>query len=300
MSVLFVFVDGLGIAPQGPGNPLSRVKEPPLGLLCGNEAPGFRLIEADACLGVEGVPQSATGGTALFTGVNAPKAVGRHVQALPNTQLRRIISRNGLLRRAREKGAAVGFANTYTPPFFKRGRNRIRSVTTVMAESAGLRLNRLEDLIAGRAVYRDYTNGLIVEQGHDVARLDAEEAGGRLGKLARTKDLLIYEFFQTDHTGHRGTTEDALEVLADLNRFLQAALRHIDPDVDTFVLSSDHGNVEDMETSAHTTNPVPILLYGKGADTLLADVSRPNICHVTPLILSIISSRLLKDYLMRC
>ena len=288
MSVLFVFVDGLGIAPQGPGNPLTRVKEPPLGLLCGNEAAGFRLIEADACLGIEGVPQSATGGTALFTGVNAPKAVGRHVQALPNTQLRRIIARNGLLRRARERGASVGFANTYTPRFFMRGRNRIRSVTTVTAESAGLRLNRLEDLVEGRAVYRDYTNAIIAEQGHDVARLDPEEAGGRLGKLARAKDLLVYEFFQTDHVGHRGTAEEAFEVLADLNRFLQAALRHIDPDVDTFILSSDHGNVEDMETSAHTKNPVPILLYGKDAGTLLADVSRPNICHVTPLVLSIV------------
>ena len=288
MSVLFVFVDGLGVAPPGPGNPLSRVGEPPLGLLCGGEAPGFRLIEADARLGVEGIPQSATGGTALFTGVNAPKAVGRHLQALPNTQLRRIIARNGLLRRARERGADIGFANAYTPRFFMRRRNRIRSVTTVMAESAGIRLNRLEDLLEGRAVYRDYTNGLIAGQGHDVAKLDAEEAGVRLGELARTKDLLLYEFFQTDHVGHRGTAEDAFEVLADLNRFLQAALGQIDPDVDTFILSSDHGNVEDMETSAHTTNPVPILLYGKGADTLLADATNPNICHVTPLILSII------------
>ncbi len=289
MSVLFVFVDGLGVAPPGPGNPLSRVLEPPLGLICGNEAPGFRLIEADARLGVEGVPQSATGGTALFTGVNAPKAVGRHVQALPNTQLRRIISRNGLLRRAREKGAAVGFANTYTPRFFMRGRNRIRSVTTVMAESAGLRLNRLEDLVAGRAVYRDYTNAIIAEQGHDVARLDPEEAGDRLGRLARAKDLLVYEFFQTDHVGHRGTAEDAFEVLADLNRFLRAALRHIDPSGDTFILSSDHGNVEDMETSAHTTNSVPILLYGRGGDTLFTAAANPNICHVTPAILSIVS-----------
>ncbi len=289
MSVLFVFVDGLGVAAPGPGNPLSFVKEPPLGLLCGNEAPGFRLIEADACLGMEGVPQSATGGTALFTGVNAPKAVGRHVQALPNTQLRRIIARNGLLRRAREKGAAVGFANTYTPRFFMRGRNRIRSVTTVTAESAGLRLNRLEDLIVGRAVYRDYTNAVIAEQGHDVPRLDAEEAGTCLGKLARGKDLLVYEFFQTDHVGHRGTTEEAIAVLTGLNRFLQAALRRIDPAEDTFVLSSDHGNVEDMETSAHTTNPVPILLYGKGTDALSADAANPNICHVTPLILSMIS-----------
>ncbi len=286
MSVLFVFVDGLGVAPPGPDNPLSGLREPPLGLLCGRCAEGFRLVEADACLGVAGVPQSATGGTALFTGVNAPRAAGGHRQGLPNTALRRIICRNGLLRRARERGASVGFANAYTPPFFARRRSRRRSVTTVMAESAGIALNRLGDLVAGRAVYRDYTNRAASAQGHGVGILDAEEAGGRLGKLARTTDLLVYEFFHTDHVGHRGSAEDAREVLADLNRFLRAALRHMDAEEDTFILSSDHGNVEDVGTSSHTKNPVPILLYGKHAEDRLPDAANPSICHVTPLILS--------------
>ncbi len=289
MSVLFVFVDGLGIAPPGPGNPLSRIVKPPLGVLSGNAAPGFRLIEADACLGVDGVPQSATGGAALFTGVNAPRAVGKHLQGLPNTEVRRIVCKNGLLRHARERGARVGFANAYTPGFFTRGRSRRRSVSTVMAESAGIPLRRLEDLVEGGAVYRDYTNAVAAAQGHEVELLDARTAGARLGELARCQDLLVYEFFQTDHVGHRGTAEDAYEVLADLNRFLGAALGRLDPATDTFVLSSDHGNVEDAETSAHTRNPVPILLYGKGAESLLADAEQPSILHVTPVIVSILS-----------
>ena len=289
MAVLFVFVDGLGVAPPGPDNPLSGLKEPPLGLLRGHPARGFRLIKADACLGVEGVPQSATGGAALFTGANAPALAGGHRQGLPNTRLRRLICRNGLLRRAREKGALVGFANAYTPPFFARGRSRRRSVTTVMAESAGIPLNRLDDLVEGRAVYRDYTNGAAAGQGHEVDVLNAAEAGDRLGKLAKGKDLLIYEFFHTDHVGHRGSAGDAFEVLADLNRFLRAALLRLDAKEDTFVLSSDHGNVEDASTSSHTRNPVPILLYGERAETLLADAGNPNICDVAPAILSIVS-----------
>jgi len=36
-------------------------------------------------------------------------------------------------------------------------------------------------------------------------------------------------------------------------------------------------------------NPVPILLYGKHANTLFNDAVKPNICHVTPSILSIVS-----------
>ena len=286
MAVLFVFVDGLGVAPPGPDNPLSGLEEPPLALLRGGRAPGFRLIEADARLGVGGVPQSATGGAALFTGANAPELEGGHRQGLPNERLRRLVCRSGLLRRARERGALVGFANAYTPPFFARGRARRRSVTTVMAESAGIPLNRLEDLARGEAVYRDYTNGIAAEQGHEVAGLDAAEAGDRLGKLAKRRDLLIYEFFHTDHVGHRGGADDAFEVLRDLNGFLRAALRRLDAGEDTFVLSSDHGNVEDASTSSHTKNPVPILLYGKHADALLADAANPSIRDVTPAILS--------------
>lgn len=166
MSLLFVFVDGLGLAPPGPFNPLSQLSGGPLAPL-GGACPlgeGFRLLRADACLGVPGVPQSATGGTALFTGVNAPAEVGGHLQGLPSQALREILARRGLLRRARERGARVDFANAYTPGFFARGTSRRRSVTTVMMESAGLPLKRLEDLRRGEAIYRDFTNRLLIDR----------------------------------------------------------------------------------------------------------------------------------------
>ncbi len=67
MLVLFVFVDGLGIGPPGLDNPLSALEEGPLSLLGGGPPRGapFRLLAADASLGVSGPPQSATGGGAV-------------------------------------------------------------------------------------------------------------------------------------------------------------------------------------------------------------------------------------------
>jgi phosphopentomutase len=33
-----------------------------------------------------------------------------------------------------------------------------------------------------------------------------------------------------------------------------------------FVMTSDHGNFEDLSTTQHTQNPVPLLVLGKGAE----------------------------------
>lgn len=293
MPVLFVFVDGLGIGPSGPSNPLSALKEGPLAAV-GGGAPlgeGFRLMAADACLGIPGVPQSATGGTSLFTGVNAPARNGGHAQGYPNTGLKKIIAREGVLRKARERGARVDFANAYTPAFFDRGKTRHRSVTTVTAESAGIRLKRLEDLRRGEAVYRDFSNRILRDGGHDVKLLSPEAAGARLGRLAKMRDLLVYEYFQTDIVGHRGTLDDARALAAELNRFLAAALDVLDPGEDAFILSSDHGNIEDMENSSHTLNPVPILLWGKGLEEWPSGGGGPSICDVAPGILSLVEIR---------
>ena len=76
--VLLIFVDGIGLAPVGPDNPFGRVPMPALeGVLGGPltvESIGTtleaHLSAIDANLGVEGLPQSATGQTALFTGDN--------------------------------------------------------------------------------------------------------------------------------------------------------------------------------------------------------------------------------------
>ncbi len=214
---------------------------------------------------------------------------------MPNGALRKLIARRGLLRRARERGARAEFANAYTPGYFGKGRARRRSVTTVMAECAGSRLKTLEDLRRGEAVYRDFTNRFLIDAGIPAGELTPEEAGGRLGAMSGERDLLVYEYFQTDVVGHRGTLQEAICVLSALNRFLAAAIQRLDPAADTFILSSDHGNVEDMRMRWHTENPVPILLWGRGAAGWAPSAGSPTICDVAPGILQFLPSLQLID-----
>ncbi|MDO9170716.1 MAG: hypothetical protein Q7W29_02680, partial [bacterium] len=52
------------------------------------------------------------------------------------------------------------------------------------------------------------------------------------------------------------------------------------------LLTSDHGNLEDLSTRSHTRNPVPLLAWGPGAATLLARCTRLD--EVTPALLSLL------------
>ncbi|MGH9903133.1 MAG: hypothetical protein ACRD68_15105, partial [Pyrinomonadaceae bacterium] len=171
MSVLLIFVDGLGIGTRGPHNPLSLLEPEaasPLAVFR-NEEPDLPfdgvLVRTDACLGVEGRPQSASGQTTILTGVNAPAALGYHKQGFPNEALREIISEHSIFLRLKRAGVGPNaFANTYTHRFFD-ARPRWVSATTVAVEAAGMRFRDVDDLRAGRAVYHDFTNGLLIEAG---------------------------------------------------------------------------------------------------------------------------------------
>jgi 2,3-bisphosphoglycerate-independent phosphoglycerate mutase len=92
MSVLLIFVDGLGVGTRGEHNPLHLLGDEaaPLAVFEGEEARlpfGGLLALTDARLGVEGRPQSASGQTTILTGVNAPAALGHHKQGFPNERL---------------------------------------------------------------------------------------------------------------------------------------------------------------------------------------------------------------------
>ena len=86
MHVLLLFVDGVGIGPATPDNPLAGAYSGLHRLSGGQpwtaETPDsagsdcvFRSI--DACLGIEGLPQSGTGQATLFTGINCARLAGR-------------------------------------------------------------------------------------------------------------------------------------------------------------------------------------------------------------------------------
>ena len=277
--MLLLFVDGVGLAPAGADNPLATMPTPALaGLLGGpltaervQRREGLLLAPLDACLGVAGLPQSATGQTTLFTGVNASRHLGRHVAAFPGPSLRALLAASSVLKRAASAGRAVTFANPFTDSYFAAvaARRRRHSATTWAALAAGLALRDRADLVAGRAVtwdvLRDRFSSALAAGGEEpVAPVAAREAGAHLAGLAAAHHLTLYETFLTDLAGHHRFGLTAGEALARLDGLLAGVLAHLPADL-TVVLTSDHGNLEDASHRRHTRNPVPLLAVGPAA-----------------------------------
>ena len=295
-GIVFVFLDGIGLGPPGPDNPFSVVPMPQLRSLLGGpwvlngfhegqaETPTGMLLRAlDACLGVPGLPQSATGQTALFTGINAPALVGQHVTAYPIQALRDVISEHSVLKRAAEAGARVIFANAHSQRFWDMIEQRkLRlGASTLTALAAGATIPTLQDLQEGHAVLWDITHEIAT--GHldfDLPLVSPEEAGQRLARLASAYDLVLYESFLPDLAGHRRIEPEW--VLTRLDAFLGSLVTHLPPAV-TLVICSDHGNLEDTTTKAHTTNPVPLVVTGPATEYF---VQAKAITDVAPAILA--------------
>jgi 2,3-bisphosphoglycerate-independent phosphoglycerate mutase len=275
--VVFVFLDGLGLGPADAGNPLWLAPMPNLRRLLGGplvaghdvDRPGLLFKPIDALLGVQGLPQSATGQTALFTGVNAAQLLGYHLGAYPNARLTEVINEHNILKRATERGYRATFANAYAfgNQYFQlvKRRKRRHSATTLSVLAAGLPFRTLEDLKRGEAVYWDITNFYLVEHLQaPVPIIEPEIAGQRLAHLIRNHDLVLYESFLPDAVGHRKDRETTMEILDMLDRFFAGLLEEIEPTV-TVIMSSDHGNLEELPVGIHSTNPVPLLAVGPGA-----------------------------------
>ena len=300
--VVLVFVDGVGLAAGGAGNPFAVAPSPHLdGLLGGGltrereqSRNGLVLRGVDATLGVPGLPQSATGQTALFTGENGAALLGRHATGLPGRRLREVVARSSIFRRAKEVGLTVTFANAYTDAYLDalaRGEARA-SVTTCAVAAAGLPWRNLEDLEAGRALTWDLERDLYgrpltgrpLGPPPNVPAIDSRSAGRQLGRLAGGHDLTVYETFLPDLAGHGRIDLSPAEVVRRLDDLVAGILDVRAADT-TLVLTSDHGNFEDTSVKTHTTAPVPLLAVGPAA-ARFADVE--SLLGVAPRILEVL------------
>jgi len=95
----------------------------------------------------------------------------------------------------------------------------------------------------------------------DVPKITPEDAAQRALNSLMDFDLVLYEYYLTDKAGHEMDSEKANKVLGVLDRFLMEIIENM-KDGDTLVISSDHGNIEDLSTKTHTRNPVPLFVKG--------------------------------------
>ncbi len=291
LKTILIFVDGFGWGPAAAEtNPCRTYGGDLLRLPPDGAVPlGGAARPIDAVLGVPGVPQSATGQTTLLSGVNAQGALGKHLTGFPNEALREILREHSVLKTLTARGYRACFLNAFRPLFWEitpEQQWRL-SATTVANLAAQLPFFTLDDVTAGRSVYQEITNRSLRERGFDVPLRAPAEAGRILAARAQRYDFVLFEYFQTDKAGHSADLERCRRELRRLDGFLQAVLETLAADLreqTLVVLTSDHGNLEDCSTRRHTTNPIPLLAWGRGAREFVAGISRLD--QVTPAILA--------------
>jgi 2,3-bisphosphoglycerate-independent phosphoglycerate mutase len=299
MRVLMLFFDGFGLGSDDPStNPMLTVPMPLLRNICHGAIPlctngtyhsdQATLVPTDATLGVPGLPQSGTGQTTLFTGINAPQALGEHSGPYPNDALRTILSNGNVFSQLIKANRTVAFANAYPPFFFDRlarGKAR-RSATSFAAGAAGVRYRDIDDLRVGRAVSPFVTNDRWIEFGADVPLITALQAGQNLARLARDHAFTLYEYFLTDAAGHKGDAARAAHALSEVDDILRGAIEETDLTETLIVATSDHGNIEDSAAKGHTLNPVPTILIGAAHAEMAPEIH--SLMDITPAILKLI------------
>lgn len=277
--ILFIFVDGIGLGlDDAQINPFER-EWSGFGALSGgrrwtaagmasgrDDTPGTTSLfkGIDACLGMEGLPQSGTGQATLFTGVNCAKLAGRHYGPFPHSATRSVLRERSLFARVGPRNAA--FANAYPPRFFAWVKRTKRWPTTTRAcLDADVRIRTIEDLEAGQGIAADITGqGLAQDLGLPVTVVSPQTAANRLLALSSAHRFTMMEVFHTDKAGHAMSREAALKILEPLDALLRHLAAALPSDL-TIVLTSDHGNLEDLSVKSHTRNNVPLAVFGAGA-----------------------------------
>ncbi len=284
MKVLFLFIDGIGLAPPAEDNPVCEAVCPAICQLLAEHA-----VPLDACLGVPGLPQSATGQAALFTGVNAAQAMGRHVEGFPGPSLQRIVAADHILLGLQRHGRRSRFADAYMADSIEEIRSRrFRSVTTTMALTCPSAICLRQDLLANQAVCQDITREALLNKGYAGPVIAPSQAAEHLLQVALDYDFTLFEYFQTDRAGHTADYATAAGILRLLDAFVATVSRLAQQAGLLFVLTSDHGNIESLACRTHTRNAVPLVATGPGAAALQSGMH--SLTDVTPRLIQVMTA----------
>jgi len=331
MRVLFIFLDGIGLGEANQGiNPFANARMPNLNALLEGrslfkESAPFHgehatLLAIDPNLGVDGLPQSATGQAVLMTGINIPAELGYHYGPKPNPEVAGYLKNGTLFSRIVEAGKKAALLNAYPPRYFDGidSGKRLYSSIPMAVTNAGLHLFTHEDFFAGRALSADFTGiGWRQMLGFPEAPArSAPEAGRKLFSLAMEYDFSLFEYWASDYAGHKQDMQSAVELMETFDGVLGGVLEmtlapgahSLAPparagvpraqvpgsagvnDEDRIandllvVITSDHGNMEDLSTRKHTDAMVPALVIGDKSVRERFTREMKDLTHVAPAI----------------
>lgn len=278
MRVLFIFMDGIGLGENNPDtNPFARAKMPNLNqLLEGRsllrEAVPFHgeqasLLAVDPSVGVSGLPQSATGQAILLTGINIPAELGYHYGPKPNPEVAAYLKEATLFSRFVKEGKRAALLNAYPPRYFDgidSGKRLYSSIPQAVV-NARLSLFKEEDLFAGRALSADFTGqGWRSMLGFpDAPVFEPYQAGQKLEALSMDYDFSLFEYWASDYAGHKQEMDNAIHLMETFDEVLGGLVEGWQDGL--ILVTSDHGNMEDLSTRRHTDANVPALVIGDKA-----------------------------------
>jgi 2,3-bisphosphoglycerate-independent phosphoglycerate mutase len=330
MKFLFFFLDGVGLGKNDPkSNPFAQAKLPTLERLLGgqrllietlspptnyqpatgqpftsinseimplalvHDTPQATLLALDPCLGVPGIPQSATGQATLLTGINVPAALGYHYGPKPNQPVARLLQNGTLFHKLTEKHWKISLLNAYPPTYFRaiESGHRIFSAIPLVTTRAGIALNTMDDLLNGKALSADFT-GLGWRERLGIANtplLTPEQAGERMATLAGESDLSFFEYWLSDYAGHKQDMDNACDLLETFDRVLAGLISNWNQEDGLILITSDHGNLEDLSTRRHTRNPVLALIIGSPQLRQNFTQNLVDLTSITPAILNLFS-----------
>jgi len=208
-GLIFLFLDGVGIGSDDASiNPFVIANTPCIDKLSGRfhvsafkaEHTDKKLVKAiDANLGIEGLPQSATGQATIVTGKNASELLGRHMGPWPGPTLHKILNEGTVFSELKKSSKTIALANAYPQGYFdalEQRKLRLSSLTYAL-DKAEVKKRNFDDYAQGSAIaadltgayFSDYSNGLVY---------DAFEAGERLVSLSNNIDICVFDFWLRD------------------------------------------------------------------------------------------------------
>jgi len=275
MSLIYLFIDGIGIGENNPlKNPFSRYATSILQVCSGKLYlddglhQKIKVYPLDASMGVPGLPQSATGQTSLWTGLNAPKIIGYHITGFPGPKLKNMIYDHSIIKKFVENQYKASLINAYSPKFLKKLEKlpRFASASTHVQKASGQPLFVVDAILEKKAIYMDITHHIMHEYYPELKEkfpiMDPKERGRDLVDIAHNYELIIFEYFLSDKAGHSQSFEAAKFIINKLEKFILGIIESLNKD-DTLIIISDHGNLEDLSTKTHTHNLVPLIVIGK-------------------------------------
>jgi 2,3-bisphosphoglycerate-independent phosphoglycerate mutase len=277
MHILLIFLDGIGLGDDDATvNPFVAAKTPTLDTLANDhrwvrdtgrqESARAVFLPTDANLGVPGRPQSGTGQAAILTGFNVPEMIGEHYGPKPNAETRELLERDNLFKRVLAHGLKAELINAFPPGLLAsiaRGKT-LRSSIQHAVYGAGIPMQEVDKLYSGEALSEDWTGeGWRSHLRYpDAPSYTPYDAGRKMVEVSRNYDFAFFSHWMTDTLGHRGTLGEAVELIELFDEVMRGALDTWDDDEGLIIITSDHGNFEQIGDRHHTLNPVPTVVIG--------------------------------------